>query len=62
MVELGGAYYCFCSKERLDALREEAQKKKETFKYDGHCKSLTKEEVKAKLEAGEPYVIRREDP
>lgn len=62
LVELGGAYYCFCSKERLDALREEAQKKKETFKYDGHCKSLTKEEVKAKLEAGEPYVIRQRIP
>lgn len=62
LVELGGAYYCFCTKERLDALREEAQKNKETFKYDGHCKSLTKEEVQAKLEAGEPYVIRQRIP
>lgn len=62
LVELGGAYYCFCSKERLDALREEAHRKKETFKYDGHCKSLTKEEVEAKIKAGEPYVIRQRIP
>jgi len=62
LVELGGAYYCFCSKERLDQLREEAHRKKETFKYDGHCKSLTKEEIKAKLERGEPYVIRQRIP
>lgn len=62
LVELGGAYYCFCSKERLDALREEAQKNNETFEYDGCCKRLSKEEVEEKLRSGVKYVIRQRIP
>ena len=30
--------------------------------YDGHCRSLTQEEIKARLEAGEEYVIRLKMP
>lgn len=30
--------------------------------YDGHCRSLTPEEIQAKLDAGEPYVIRLKMP
>ena len=62
LVDLGGAYYCFCDKERLDSLREKAEVEKTTFRYDGHCKSLSKEEVQAKLATGEPYVIRQRIP
>ena len=62
LVESGHAYYCFCSKERLDACREEAEKKGETFKYDKHCLSLSKEEIAQKLASGEPYVIRQNVP
>ena len=62
LVESGHAYYCFCTKERLDACREAAEKKGETFKYDKHCLHLTKEEIQAKLDAGEPYVIRQNIP
>lgn len=62
LVELGGAYYCFCDEERLTALREEQKAKKETPKYDGHCKSLTKEEIEKRIAAGEPYVIRQRIP
>ena len=64
LVEKGEAYYCFCSKERLDALRAESADEygKETAKYDKHCLNLTKEEVEAKLAAGEPYVIRQNNP
>ncbi len=62
LVELGHAYYCFCSKERLDDLREKQEKAKVPTKYDGHCLRLTKEEVQAKLDAGEPYVIRQKMP
>ncbi len=62
LVEKGGAYYCFCTKERLDEARAEAEAKGETFKYDKHCLHLTKEEVEAKLAAGEPYVIRQNIP
>ena len=48
LVELGGAYYCFCDKERLDSLAGENGIKK----YDKHCLNLSKEEVQAKLNSG----------
>ncbi len=62
LIESGHAYYCFCTKERLDEAREAAEKKGETFKYDKHCLHLTKEEIQAKLDAGVPYVIRQNIP
>ena len=62
LVESGHAYYCFCTKERLEEARAEAEAKGESFKYDKHCLHLTKEEVQAKLDAGEPYVIRQNIP
>ncbi len=64
LVEKGEAYYCFCSKERLDKLRADSvnESGKETAKYDKHCLSLSREEVEAKLAAGEPYVIRQNNP
>ncbi len=56
------AYYCFCTKERLDEVREQQKAAGETPRYDGHCRNLSKEEVQAKLDAGEPYVIRLKLP
>ena len=58
LVEMGGAYYCFCTKERLDALHEQ-----NAFGgYDRHCRDLSKEEVERLLAAGTPYVIRQKMP
>jgi len=62
LVEMGGAYYCFCDKERLDSVRSICEAKKLPPKYDGYCKSLSAEEVKAKIDAGQPYVIRQKMP
>lgn len=62
LVERGGAYYCFCSKQRLDNLRNEAAKNNEVFRYDGQCRNLSKEEVEEKLQTGMPYVIRQKVP
>ena len=62
LIESGHAYYCFCTKERLDEARAEAEKKGETFKYDKHCLNLSKEEIQRRLDAGEPYVIRQNIP
>lgn len=63
LVEKGEAYYCFCTKERLEDLRKEAEKNGEgAAKYDKHCLSLTKEEVEKKLADGVPYVIRQNNP
>lgn len=58
LVELGGAYYCFCTKERLEGLTDD----KGNRKYDKHCLKLSKEEVEARIAAGEPYVIRQNIP
>lgn len=62
IVEKGEAYYCFCDKERLAALKSEVVEGKEITVYDKHCLSLTKEEVEEKLAAGVPYVIRQNNP
>ncbi len=59
LCELGGAYYCFCTKERLDQLHQEAGG---IAKYDGHCREIPLEEAKARVAAGEPYVIRQKMP
>ena len=58
LVELGGAYYCFCTKERLESLHGENG----THTYDRHCRDLSPDEVKARIAAGEPYVIRQKVP
>ncbi len=59
LVELGGAYYCFCSKERLEGLRREAESRGQAFRYDGHCKSLSPETARARVKNGEPHVVRQ---
>ena len=58
LVELGGAYYCFCDRERLESLKDENG----VGRYDKHCLHLSKEEIEAKLAAGVPYVIRQNVP
>lgn len=62
LVEKGHAYYCFCTKERLEALRAESESNNQTFMYDRHCLHLSKEEIEEKLQKGDPYVIRQKMP
>lgn len=62
LMERGGAYYCFCSKERLDTLRREAEAKKETFRYDGYCRDIPLDIALARIDAGEKYVVRQKVP
>lgn len=64
LVEKGEAYYCFCTKERLDSLKGTmtTEEGKEIAKYDKHCLTLSKEEIEANLAAGIPYVIRQNNP
>ncbi|MDR1704510.1 MAG: glutamate--tRNA ligase [Clostridiales bacterium] len=57
LIKKGAAYYCFCSKERLETLTRDGAH--DILRYDRHCLSLTKEEINAKLAAGEPFVIRQ---
>ncbi len=49
------AYYCHCSRERLDQLREQAIKEKRKPRYDGHCRQLG---LGSKLDSGEQAVVR----
>lgn len=58
LLEKGDAYYCFCTKERLVALREEQQLTKAPMKYDRACLHLSKDVITSKLAANEPHVIR----
>ena len=49
LIALGGAYYCFCSKERLDGIEN----------YDRLCLNLPEDEITKKLDSKTPYVVRQ---
>ena len=62
LVENDSAYYCFCSKDRLEKLRESQNAQKQPPRYDRHCANLSKQEVEEKLATGESAVIRLKVP
>lgn len=63
LIKKDAAYPCFCTKERLDACRAEAEKTQGGYAgYDGHCRSLSPEEAQARIESGEPHVWRLRVP
>ena len=63
LVEKGGAYCCFCTKEEIEADRKAAEAKGETYKYNKKClHNVSLEEAKRRIAAGEPYVIRQNVP
>lgn len=62
LVKAGQAYYCFCSKERLEKLRAEQRLNHQPPKYDQHCRNLSVKEVASKLKADQPHVIRLKVP
>ncbi len=56
------AYYCFCSKEELEAMRINQETSGELPKYSGKCRQITDEEAHRRLTAGENSVIRIKVP
>ncbi|OUP38235.1 glutamate--tRNA ligase [Olsenella sp. An188] len=59
----GKAYPCFCTPEQLAADREAAQARKDPFQgYQRRCRDLDPEEARARIAAGEPYVLRIKVP
>ena len=62
LVEKGQAYYCFCTKERLEALKTSNKEGEAFSKYDRHCLHLSSEQVQKNLDAGMPFVIRQKMP
>ena len=63
LLDKGAAYYCFCTEERLEKMREE-QKARHVVstKYDRLCLKLDKSEIEKKLKDKVPYVIRMKVP
>lgn len=51
-------YRCFCSSKRLDLLRREATKNRETVRYDNRCRHLSSEEIDQYLNDNRPYTVR----
>lgn len=64
LIEKGYAYRCFCSKSRLDGLRESAKKlhPASMASYDRKCSHLSPEESEKKSLDGESFTIRFEAP
>ena len=58
LVEKGGAYYCFCTPERIASLKDEEG----NVRYDKHCLKLSKEEIEERIARGDSYVIRQNIP
>ena len=59
LVESGNAHICFCKEEDIEIQKQIANAKGESFLYRDPCKQLSKEEVQARIDAGEEYVIRQ---
>lgn len=62
LLEKGHAYYCFCTKERLEEMRQQQQERKELPMYDKHCRNLSSDTIKQNLAAKLPHVIRMKIP
>ncbi len=62
LLDKGAAYYCFCSKERLDGVREAQKAAGETPKYDGCCRTLSREDAEKRIAAGDSHVLRLKLP
>ena len=62
LLNKGKAFRCFCTPERLDQLRKDQLKEKTQVGYDGHCLNLSEEEVAARIEQGDDFVVRMKVP
>ncbi len=58
LIETGHAYYCFCTPEELAKSREEQMRRKEPVHYPGTCRNIPPAEAQARVEAGQPHVVR----
>ena len=58
LLDKAAAYYCFCTRERLAEMRSTQREQHRPQMYDRHCLGLPPDEVRRRLEAGEPHVVR----
>jgi glutamyl-tRNA synthetase len=62
LLNTGKAYRCFCTAERLGAMRKQQEKRRIPSKYDRTCAKLTAAQVEEKLKAGIPFAVRMRIP
>lgn len=62
LIESGNAFYCFATAAELDEMRREKMAAGMPVKYDGRGLKLSADDVQARLNAGEPHVIRMKIP
>ncbi|HSW96486.1 MAG TPA: glutamate--tRNA ligase [Candidatus Saccharimonadales bacterium] len=62
LIEKGHAYYCFCTKERLDEVRKQQQIEKKPLMYDKHCRNLSRIDIEQEFQQKKPFVIRLKIP
>ncbi len=62
LVEKGHAYYCFCTPDRLEKMRQSQETEHKPPMYDGHCKAIARDEAQARIQKGEKHVIRLNVP
>ncbi|MBP9707109.1 MAG: glutamate--tRNA ligase [Oligoflexales bacterium] len=56
------AYRCFCTSERLDAVREQQKAAGQTTGYDRHCRNLSKQESDSLAAKNQSFVVRLKMP
>lgn len=62
LLEKGHAYYCFCTRERLEQMRKDQEANHLPPMYDQTCRKLSQDEVKEKLSQGITHVVRMNIP
>ncbi|MFO0764975.1 MAG: glutamate--tRNA ligase [Patescibacteria group bacterium] len=58
LIEKGHAYYCFCTRERLDEVAKQQQENKQPTMYDRHCRNLPRQKAEDRAAVGDEHVIR----
>jgi glutamyl-tRNA synthetase len=62
LLHTGAAYRCWCTPERLEAVRQQQRQAKQMLRYDGHCRDLSTAEVESMLQQAQPVVVRLRVP
>jgi glutamyl-tRNA synthetase len=62
LIDSGHAYYCFCSPQRLERVRQQQMRDKLPAHYDGTCRRLDPGEAERRVAQGEAHVIRFKMP
>lgn len=58
LIESGHAYRCYCTPERLEAVRKEREAQKLPPRYDRHCRYLSEAEKAELAASGQSFVVR----